>query len=124
LWGDVNRRVELEPYCRRMYELPQLVQDHCAVRLCPVELLAEIGRLDDDDRKKEAATWLCENKPSAKFGVSHIRKWRNGKEPEGNVWSLVMAMGAAIEMYSDSHSGVDDDMVCDTLTFLSQHAFD
>jgi len=39
-------------------------------------LIAELGRLEDADLIRQAADWLCQNKPTVQTGLQAVRNWR------------------------------------------------
>ena len=58
-------------------------------------ILAELGRIEDEDDLRSIARQICELKPGSKEAVAMIRQWRTGKSPSGDAISLTNALIAA-----------------------------
>jgi hypothetical protein len=74
-------------------------------------ILAELGRIEDDDALKAVATRVCELKPRNKDAVVMIRRWRTGKAPAGGALGLTDALIRCINDYIASHPGTTWQMV-------------
>lgn len=83
-------------------------------------ILIELGRLEDPDLIQEAAMVICENEFNTMKAVTYIRHIRVGDRPAGNNIDLAKAIGNLIDEYCLKHSGVNAEMVLESLnTVLS-----
>ena len=62
-------------------------------------ILAELGRIPDDQDLKAMAGRICQLKPQTKDAVLLIRRWRKGQERPGDAGSLAAALAACINDY-------------------------
>lgn len=62
-------------------------------------ILAELGRIPDDQDLKAMAGRICQLKPRTKDAVLLIRRWRKGQERPGDAGSLAAALAACINDY-------------------------
>jgi hypothetical protein len=82
-------------------------------------ILAELGRIEDEGEMLEAALYLCELKPKTKDAIVSIRRYRLGREPEGNYLTLWMALARALDDYRAVHPSTSKDMVVRALYDLA-----
>jgi hypothetical protein len=80
-------------------------------------ILAELGRLGDDEALRAVARHICERKPTTKDAVAMIRHYRLGRQPRGAVDDLTNRLITLIVEYIDSHAGVDAAMIREALTY-------
>jgi hypothetical protein len=79
-------------------------------------ILAELGRLREDEVLRAVARQICERKPTTKDAVAMIRHYRLGRQPRGAVDDLTDRLTTLIVEYIDSHAGVDAAMIREALT--------
>jgi hypothetical protein len=76
----------------------------CKPRL---SVLAELGRIKDDDTLRQIARDLCRAKPTtARWAVRAVRRWRTGRAPAGDVASLSRLLAVTAETYRREHADV------------------
>lgn len=63
------------------------------------DVLAELGRLDDEERIRRAAAEVCRQKLRAKAAVEHLRNTRLGRTGSGTTSGLANAIARAIDDY-------------------------
>ena len=61
-------------------------------------ILAELGRIDDEQAREVMALYLCEHKPTTRQAVALIRQYRLGTRPQGSPRQL-----AAVIQRADRH---------------------
>ncbi len=66
-------------------------------------ILAELGRLEDQDAMRAVALRICELKPKARQAVSMIRRARTGAKGDGDAVSLSHAIIRTISDYLAAH---------------------
>lgn len=77
-------------------------------------VLAELGRIEDDDTLRAVAARVCELKPKTREAVQMIRRFRVGL-PQGSALDLANAVIKAINDYMNSHGGLTPDDIRDAL---------
>lgn len=78
-------------------------------------ILAELGRVEDEQDMRSLARQLCELRPRAKNAVLMIRRWRTGRAPRGDPINLTSVILKAIDDYRLRHEGVSDQLVLASL---------
>jgi hypothetical protein len=73
-------------------------------------LLAELGRIGDEDLLRRAAAEVCRLKPSTAAGVGMIHAWR-GRQRPGGIVGLANVVIAAVNRYADVHHNTTLPMV-------------
>jgi hypothetical protein len=66
-------------------------------------ILAELGRIEDDEALRVFATQVCESKPKTKDASAIIRRWRLGREPRAEANDLKEAIIATVCDYLKRH---------------------
>ena len=79
-------------------------------------ILAELGRIGDDRNLIEAATEICNRKPTAEDAIEMIRGWRLGRASVSV--SLESTVRKAIENYRKKHSETTDHDIYESLSLL------
>jgi hypothetical protein len=74
-------------------------------------ILAELGRIENDDDLRAAAQQICKMKPRSKEAVSIIRRWRTGKNLKGGTISLTNAIIKTVNDYCDARPDTTLQMV-------------
>ncbi len=69
-------------------------------------LLAELGRIGHPEHMKQAAAWLCEDKPKAKDAIAAIRATRRRAFPQGDVEALMVLICETVDRYRCQHAGI------------------
>lgn len=65
-------------------------------------LLAELGRLEDDETLREFARQFCETSLSVKGAVARIRAYRTGKGPTPDLTRLAGLLAGVVDQYRSS----------------------
>jgi hypothetical protein len=78
-------------------------------------ILAELGRIDDEQEREAMALYLCEHKPTTRQAVALIRQYRLGTRPPGSVVQLADVIRRAIATYQAEHEPLTDDEVYQAL---------
>jgi len=81
-------------------------------------ILQELGRLEDPDLIRDVARVICENKLNTMEAVTYIRQFRTGGKSTGDSLNLARVIGKTIDVYILKHSGVNDDMIRDSLNIV------
>jgi hypothetical protein len=81
----------------------QAIRDTAKIR---AGVLAELGRIKDDDDLRAVAAQICELKPKTKMAVAMIRRARLGKKKSGDVQDLARTLARCIDAYTETHSGI------------------
>jgi len=72
-------------------------------------ILVELGRIPNDEDLKAVALRICELNPKTKEAVAMIRRFRLGREPEGNYLKLFAALESALNAYLSAHPSTPAD---------------
>jgi hypothetical protein len=86
----------------------------------PHTILSEIGRIPNDDDKREVAAFLCERKPKVKEAVRIIRHFRIGKRAPASADSLSDRLCNLIDDYREGHKGASLDLVREALQVVAE----
>ena len=123
LFPDIQSRRHLQDVACRQRALALLTDDPACRWLCDPEamqrgqpsgplqkswrpgILAELGRIPDDEDLKALAGEICKVKPRTKDAVLLIRRWRKGKESPGDATSLAASVVRCIDDYLKRHPG-------------------
>jgi hypothetical protein len=80
--------------------------DRCETNALRVTILAELGRIDDDDVLRRIAGQICDRKPTAREAVILIRRFRTRKNSAGDVTTLAKRIARTVDdftlMYPDT----------------------
>jgi hypothetical protein len=71
---------------------------------CRLTILAELGRIDDEQEREEMALYLCEVKPTTREAVALIRQVRTQRVPPGDTTQLADLIRHAINTYLREHA--------------------
>lgn len=69
-------------------------------------LLAELGRIEDEETLREVAARLCELKPTTGDALVMLRRFRRGGVKVGDALELANKIIATINDYTNSHAGL------------------
>jgi hypothetical protein len=83
-------------------------------------ILAELGRIANDEAMRAVARDICARKPTTKDAVATIRRVRLGRQPPGGVDDLTDRLISFVCGYADSHAGVDLAMILEALDQAAQ----
>jgi len=98
-WGVLKHNDE--PAFRWFYDDDAI--DAGTGRIRRKTILAELGRLDDDDLILQLARVLCEQKPPMREAIAMIRRHRLGRLASGSCLDLTVAIMTAINDYVAAH---------------------
>lgn len=82
-------------------------------------ILAELGRIPDDEAMKAVAAQVCELRPKAKAAVAMIRRYRLGREPEGTPAGLDHHLVEAVNQYWGGHTSLTPAVIVEVLRALA-----
>jgi len=84
-------------------------------------LIAELGRLGDDETIRIFAAGLCESKPPVKMAIARLRNYRLTGEltTPGDVFNLYMALLRCLDDYSAAHE-ISNDEILEALNRVSK----
>jgi hypothetical protein len=82
-------------------------------------ILAELGRVRDEDELREMALDVCDLKPRSRKGVALVRAWRLGRVPRATVDALMWSLVTFVNRYLDSHPGMSEATACRALVEAS-----
>ena len=74
-------------------------------------ILAELGRVDDEDAIRDFAREMCKRKPRTKDAISLIRRWRTGKDRSVDAIGLTDALIRCVNDYLVTHPNTTWQMV-------------
>lgn len=78
-------------------------------------ILQELGRLGDPVSIRNVAREICKKKLYTMEAVTYIRRFRVGDIPSGSNIDLAKAIGKFIDEYNLKHSGVNNEMIRESL---------
>ncbi len=81
-------------------------------------ILAELGRISDEETLKVVALRVCEVKPKTKDAIAEIRRFRTGKTAAGNASDLYSALATRMNDYIQQHPGMPLSEVDDAVLAL------
>lgn len=76
-----------------------------------IEILAELGRLNDPATIRAVAAQVCEHRMKVKDAVAMIRTWRNGGAAPGDTLALANEIVRVVHSYRLRHPATTDDQV-------------
>lgn len=74
-------------------------------------ILSALGRISNDARLREAARWLCKEKPDTRRAVAVLRRFRTNRTTPGKPMALVTILARAVDGYCENHPGTTADEV-------------
>lgn len=84
-------------------------------------ILAELGRIPDEEQMKAVALAICELKPNTRDAVNRIRRFRTGKTSAGDALALCNEILDKVNDYVRRHPGMPwQDVVNALYTALEQ----
>jgi hypothetical protein len=83
-------------------------------------ILAELGRIKDEEVRKVIALEICRQRPRSKAAVAMIRRYRTGKAPKATALNLANMVIGCINGYLERTNGADLPMVMRALQFVTQ----
>ena len=78
-------------------------------------ILYELGRIQDEDERKEVALELCQKQPKTKDAVAMLRRYRLGREVESDEKKLLNHFLKAIDDYKAVHPSVSFSDIAEAL---------
>jgi hypothetical protein len=83
-------------------------------------ILAELGRIDDDEDMIEAARQLCEldPHPTVRNAVAMVRRWRTGTQPRADERQLAVAIASTIDKYVREHCDATQEILLQSLEIV------
>jgi hypothetical protein len=85
-----------------------------------VTIMAELGRIEDDDTLRAVAADLCEAKPTARQAVVMVRRFRTGRGCPGDALTLADVLIGCLNDYVNRHAGMTRQMVRGALATVAE----
>lgn len=82
-------------------------------------ILAELGRIADEQDREVLARSLCEHKPTTRQALALIRQHRLGTRPPGHAAQLADLLRRTITTYQAEHTPLAEDDIVQTLHDVS-----
>ena len=79
-------------------------------------ILAQLGRIEDDEDLREAALALCEHRPTTRVAVAALRRWRLGQSDTPDSDRLADELLRAIRDYVDRFPDTSSSQVLEALS--------
>ncbi len=86
-----------------------------------LSILAELGRIPDDQERERIALEVCRLKPKTKDAVVMIRRYRLGREAKADPFRLWDRLADTVNSYIEAHPSVSMGEIAETLRDMAEH---